>query len=512
MKQWLKDAVFYEIYPQSFYDTNGDGIGDLQGIIAKLDYIKGLGCNALWINPCFDSPFKDAGYDVRDYKKIAQRYGTNEDAAALFKAAHEKGIRVLFDLVPGHTSEEHEWFKASCRPEKNEYSDRFIWTDSCFASGDGMPFIGGETERNGTYILNFFKCQPALNYGYGKINQKWQKPTDDPACVATVEAMKDVMRFWLKMGCDGFRVDMAGSLVKNDPEGKGTIRLWQNVREFLDQEFPHAAMVSEWGEPDKSLQGGFHMDFLLHFGPSHYNDLFRCEEPFFSSRGKGDVAAFVEKYIENYEKSEKKGLICIPSGNHDMDRLARGLHGDELKVAFAFLLSMPGAPFIYYGDEIGMRYVEGLTSVEGGYSRTGSRSPMQWDDGVNAGFSTASAQKLYIQQDSSADRPTVEKQTEDKDSLYHEIRKLIAVRKAHEALLNKGEINFVYAKHGTYPLAYVRSSGQEKILVVINPSDQKVQFPYEDKLGEVLYQFGGAVESDGKVVSVQPQSVAFIRL
>ena len=104
MKQWLKDAVFYEIYPQSFYDTNGDGIGDLQGIIAKLDYIRDLGCNALWINPCFDSPFKDAGYDVRDYKKIAPRYGTNEDAAALFRAAHEKGIRVLFDLVPGHTS------------------------------------------------------------------------------------------------------------------------------------------------------------------------------------------------------------------------------------------------------------------------------------------------------------------------------------------------------------------------------------------------------------------------
>ena len=113
MKQWLKDAVFYEIYPQSFYDTNGDGIGDLQGIIAKLNYIKDLGCNALWINPCFDSPFKDAGYDVRDYKKIAPRYGTNQDAADLFRAAHEKGIHVLLDLVPGHTSEEHPWFQAS---------------------------------------------------------------------------------------------------------------------------------------------------------------------------------------------------------------------------------------------------------------------------------------------------------------------------------------------------------------------------------------------------------------
>ena len=118
MKQWLKDAVFYEIYPQSFYDTNGDGIGDLPGITSKLDYIKDLGCNALWINPCFDSPFKDAGYDVRDYKKIAPRYGTNEDAAQLFRTAHEKGIHVLLDLVPGHTSEEHPWFKASCKAEK----------------------------------------------------------------------------------------------------------------------------------------------------------------------------------------------------------------------------------------------------------------------------------------------------------------------------------------------------------------------------------------------------------
>ena len=120
MKSWLKDAVFYEIYPQSFYDTNGDGIGDLPGITAKLDYIRDLGCNALWINPCFDSPFKDAGYDVRDYKKIAPRYGTNADAAELFRAAHEKGIHVLLDLVPGHTSEEHPWFQASCRAEKNE--------------------------------------------------------------------------------------------------------------------------------------------------------------------------------------------------------------------------------------------------------------------------------------------------------------------------------------------------------------------------------------------------------
>ena len=141
MMKWLQDAVFYEIYPQSFYDANGDGIGDLIGIIEKLDYIKELGCNALWINPFYDSPFKDAGYDVRDYKKVAARYGTDEDAARLFEEAHKRGIKVLIDLVPGHTSEEHEWFKESSKAEKNEYSDRYIWSDFIFNGIDPTYFL-----------------------------------------------------------------------------------------------------------------------------------------------------------------------------------------------------------------------------------------------------------------------------------------------------------------------------------------------------------------------------------
>ncbi|MCR5650776.1 MAG: glycosylase, partial [Lachnospiraceae bacterium] len=146
MPKWLRDAVFYEIYPQSFYDTNGDGIGDIRGIIEKLDYIKDLGCNALWINPCYDSPFKDAGYDVRDYKKVASRYGTNEDLYELFETAHKKGVHVLLDLVPGHTSEEHEWFKESGKAQRNEYSDRYIWTDFWISGIAGHPYIGGECE------------------------------------------------------------------------------------------------------------------------------------------------------------------------------------------------------------------------------------------------------------------------------------------------------------------------------------------------------------------------------
>ena len=510
--QWLDDAIFYEIYPQSFKDTNADGIGDFQGIIEKLDYIKELGCNALWLNPCFDSPFGDAGYDVADYYKAAPRYGTNEDLKRLFEEAHARDMHVLLDLVPGHTSVEHPWFKESLKAERNEYTDRYVWTDSIWEEPQGMGCIRGISDRDGSCAVNFFSHQPALNYGFLNPTKPWQQPMDAPGPRATLEEMKNVMRFWLSMGCDGFRIDMAGSLVKNDTDSQGTIRLWQEVREFLNEEFPMAAMVSEWGEPDKSLQGGFHMDFLLHFGPSHYNDLFRCEEPFFSDRGKGDVSAFVAKYLENYEKSERKGLICIPSGNHDMDRLARALQGDSLKIAFAFLLSMPGAPFIYYGDEIGMRYVENLVSVEGGYGRTGSRSPMQWDNSVNAGFSTAPKEKLYVPQDESADRPTVEKQMADENSLYHEIKKLIQIRKEHKALQSKGEIAFVYAKENDYPLAYLRAEGEEKILVVINPAAREVSFEcaYEPK--KMIYSFGGEVAwADGKM-TVPAQSVAFLNI
>ena len=507
--QWLDNAVFYEIYPQSFKDTNADGIGDFQGIIEKLDYIRELGCNALWINPCFKSPFGDAGYDVADYYSAAPRYGTNEDLRRLFDEVHRRDMHVLLDLVPGHTSVEHPWFKESMKAQRNAYTDRYVWTDSIWEEPQGMGCIRGISERDGSCAVNFFSNQPALNYGFLNPTRPWQQPMDAPGPRATLEELKNIMRFWLKMGCDGFRVDMAGSLVKHDAEGRGTIRLWQEIRTFLDEEFPSAAMVSEWGEPDKSLQGGFHMDFLLHFGPSHYNDLFRCEEPFFCERGKGDVSEFVKKYLENYEKSERKGLICIPSGNHDMDRLARTIHGDNLKIAFAFLLSMPGAPFIYYGDEIGMRYIENITSVEGGYNRTGSRSPMQWDDTVNAGFSTAPKEKLYICQDESADRPTAANQMADENSLYHEIKRLIEIRQAHKALRSKGEIEFVYAEKDAYPLAYARRSGEQKILVVINPADREVSFGCEFVPKQRIYHFGGEITYHDGVMIVAPQTAAW---
>ena len=505
--EWLDDAVFYEIYPQSFKDTDGDGIGNINGITEKLPYIKELGCNAIWINPCFDSPFGDAGYDVADYYKVAPRYGTNDDIVRMFEEAHKLGIHVLLDLVPGHTSWDHPWFKESMKAEKNEYTDRYIWTDSIWEEPKGYGSLRGISDRDGSCVVNFFSHQPALNYGFYKPDRPWQQAMDAEGPMGTRKAMLDVIRFWLSKGCDGFRVDMAGSLVKNDEDSKGTIALWQDVRSFLDKEFPNAAFVSEWGEPDKSLQGGFHMDFLLHFGPSHYNDLFRCEKPYFG--GEGDASEFVKKYVESYEKSERKGLICIPSGNHDMERLAYYIKGDRLKLAFAFLLSMPGAPYIYYGDEIGMRYIEGLTSKEGGYNRTGARSPMQWDDSKNAGFSNADADKLYIPIDPDTSRPNAKAQMEDTNSLRAEVKKLITVRQAHKPLQSLGDIEFISDGSKGKPLAYIRSFENEKILVVINPLNDTQEISLKYKVSDIVYSFGKEAEIKNSSIKVNGVSALF---
>ena len=513
MAKWLDTAVFYEIYPQSFLDTNADGIGDFQGIIRKLDYIKQLGFNAIWLNPCFDSPFADAGYDVADYYKVAPRYGTNEDLKELFAQAHARGIRVLLDLVPGHTSVEHKWFKESMKPEKNEFSDRYVWTDSIWYAPANMQTLRAISQRDGSCIVNFFSCQPALNYGFHNITEpSWQQSPEDEGPKATLSAMMDVLAFWLGMGCDGFRVDMAGSLVKNDPESEGTIALWQKVRAFLDREFPEAVLVSEWGEPDKALRGGFHMDFLLHFGPSHYNDLFRCDHPYFSEDGLGDASAFVEKYLETRAKAGEQGMICIPSGNHDMVRLTKHVTGRQPRLAYTFLLTMPGCPFIYYGDEIGMRYVEGLTSVEGGYNRTGARSPMQWDRSTNAGFSTAPKESLYVPLDPDRDRPNAKDQMEDPDSQYHQIRELIALRHAHPALENRSGLEFISSGAPKEALAYIRSCREEKLLVVINPYKEAVSLSFDGKIGEAVYLVGETATQNGSKILAPAVSAGVYKL
>lgn len=526
---WLNDAVFYEVYPQSFQDSNGDGIGDLPGVIQRLDYIRSLGCNAIWLNPCFESPFGDAGYDVSDFYRVAPRYGDNGDLRRLFEEAHARGMKVCLDLVAGHTSTEHPWFKASARAERNEHTDRYIWTDSVWRSVPaGLSQINGFGERDGNYVTNFFHFQPALNYGFAHPDpaQPWQLPPNHPACLATREEMKRIMRFWLDQGADGFRVDMAASLVKNDPDFSATMALWAEMRAMYDQEYPEAVLIAEWSDPSRAIPAGFHIDFLIHFNHPGYTSLFRSEKErdlfrffndmppsYFDSAGEGDIQVFLGEYLRHLRNTREAGFISIPTGNHDIMRLAHGRSPRDLEVAFAFLLTMPGVPYIYAGDEIGQDYHQGLVSKEGGYNRTGSRGPMQWDDSPGAGFSTAPPEKFYLPVDPRPGRPDVASQETDPGSLLHHTRRLLGLRKAHPALGNASPFQPLFAEANRYPFVYSRGElARGGIVVAVNPANRmeccEIDFPAELSL---LPLYGGeeALARDETRITLQMPPVSF---
>jgi len=282
---WLKQAIFYQVYPQSFCDSNSDGIGDIPGIIQKLDYLQWLGINAVWINPCFVSPFQDAGYDVADYYRIAPRYGTNRDLYKFCREAHLRGIRVCLDLVAGHTSIEHPWFKASSLRRRSKYSNRYVWIPSAENSNDtGLSLIPGYADNDDSFVANCFDFQPALNYGFAVPDQPWQQPVDAPGPLETRRELVKIMDYWLGHGVDGFRVDMAFSLVKNDPGHRETIKLWQEIGQQIRSKYPDMVLISEWGNPEESIAGGFDIDFMLHFGMNGYPDLLLNENCFFRTQ------------------------------------------------------------------------------------------------------------------------------------------------------------------------------------------------------------------------------------
>ena len=482
---WLPHAVVYQIYPQTFYDSNGDGIGDLPGVIAKLDYIKSLGVDAIWLNPFFDSPFNDAGYDIRDYYKVAPRYGTNEDARRLFQEAHKKGLRVLFDYVISYAAIDNPWFVDSTKQELNAHSNWFIWTDNAWKSEEGEfcnRFVHGYGQRNGNFMRNFYWSEPALNFGFHKPDpaKKWQLPTNHPDVVALRAELRKVLRFWMDMGADGFRADMAGALVKGQGSDIETKEFWRDIRGVLRDNYPDAFMVSEWSGPKDALDGAFHADFFHWF--DGYNDLTQKESwrilngyseghSFFDSEGKGDIAHFMEKYMEQYQATRSKGYISLPLGNHDIARLNVKRTDAELEMIMAFGVTMPGVPFIYYGNEIGMRQLYGKPQIEGAYyPRSGARTPMQWTPGPNRGFSTADASKLYLPVDDAADAPNVETQQADPGSLLNRVRKLIALKHQEPALSGHADFQPLYAKANAYPFVYTRGTGKDLLLAIFNPA------------------------------------------
>jgi maltose alpha-D-glucosyltransferase/alpha-amylase len=347
-------------------------------------------------------------------------------------------------------------------------------------------------------MQNFYHCEPALNYGFASPdpNQKWELPIDHPDVVAMREEMKNIFRFWMKMGANGFRADMAGALVKSSNiEGNqqffkthedGTKTFWREIRKILNEEYPDAFIVSEWSYPASALDGCFHADFFHWF--EGYNDLFQKESwrilngvseghSYFDVEGKGDIVFFVKKFMEQLDLTKAKGYISIPLGNHDNARLGNNRSDDDLEIMYAFGLTMPGVTFIYYGNEIGMRQMpESWPQVEGSYRpRNGARTPMQWSKGKNLGFSPAPADKLFLPVDPANDAPTVEAQEKDPKSLLNKTRALIRLKHTEPALAAYAEFVPLYVKENTYPFIYARAKDRDVVLVILNPSGKEAE-------------------------------------
>lgn len=479
---WLRDSVIYQIFMPSFGDGNGDGIGDLKGAAAHLDHLEWLGVDAIWFNPCFVSPFRDAGYDVADYLTIAPRYGSNEDMVAFIVEAKRRGIRVLLDLVAGHTSVEHPWFQVSANdPEDN----RYVWSDR-----PGPGFVPSPGTRPGYYLKNFFDEQPALNFGYARMaaDEPWRQPIDAPGPQSSREALRNIMAYWLDRGVAGFRVDMAYSLIKDDADFSATVALWAELRDWIEVRYPGAVLIPENDHrlaPGMGARAGFDADFFLVIEQAHsllFNnggagvlatlpDQGACYFDAGASDAGQTLGVFLQMWDEHQGGSGRNRLVILPTADHDFSRLATFPRTTEqLGAAFAFLLTWGSIPSIYYGDEIGMRYLTGLPDHEGsiwspGFNRAGCRTPMQWDNSMpNAGFSTAPGDHLYLPQDTDPGRPSVASQREDKDSTLNRVRRLIQLRRVTPELRTEAETNVLAAG---YPFVYRRG---ERHVVVVNPA------------------------------------------
>ncbi len=340
------------------------------------------------------------------------------------------------------------------------------------------PSEAGVALRHENYLANFFSFQPALNYGYLQPDpsKPWQRSMHDPVCRAVQANLRAVMKYWLDLGVDGFRVDMASSLIRNDPDHKGIQMLWQGYRKWLNTNYPAAILISEWGCPAKSIPAGFDVDFLLHFGDPAYIDLVGPRNPpdgdsrkpdaFFERSGKGDITRFLDNYLANYESTKGLGYISLPTGNHDFPRVTWGRTEAEVRV-------MPGVPFLYYGDEIGMQFLPDTPEKEGANRaglRAGSRTPMQWSDAANAGFSGAPKGDLYLPIDPNVNRPNVAMQQSAPDSMLNFTRKLLQLRRERRPLGNTEAFEVLHARVEEVPFVYKRTSADQQVIVAINPT------------------------------------------
>jgi maltose alpha-D-glucosyltransferase/alpha-amylase len=496
---WYKNAIFYEAHIRSFCDSNGDGKGDLPGLTSKLDYLQELGVDCLWLLPMFPSPLKDDGYDIAAYDNIHPDYGTVEDFKKLVEAAHARGIRVITDLVLNHTSDQHPWFIESRKAKDNPYRDYYVWSDTNqkyketrIIFLDTEPSNWTLDETTGQYYWHrFYASQPDLNY-------------DNPV---VAHKMIEILKYWMDMGIDGFRADAVpylfereGTNCENLPETHAYLK---QVRAVLDAEYPGAILLGEanqwpWdlrpyfgGDPDNPGAPGdeFHMAFHFPVMPRIFKALklgdasdvmdIMAKTPAIPANSQWCV--FLRNHDEltlemvTPEDRQLMWELYAPDPRMRLNlgirrRLAPLLDNDRRKIeaANAILFSLPGAPIIYYGDEIGMGDNIWL------FDRNGVRTPMQWTGEPGAGFSKAAPANFWaplIDDETYGYRKlNVAAQTADSGSLLHTMKHFITTRKAHP-VLGWGSCDFLPLANETV-LAYLRRTEEAQMLIVCNLSNR----------------------------------------
>jgi maltose alpha-D-glucosyltransferase/alpha-amylase len=512
---WYKDAVFYELHVKAYSDEDGNGLGDFPGLVRRLDHLKDLGVDCIWLLPMYPSPFRDDGYDISDYCAVHPQYGTLEHFQTFLRAAHERGLKVITELVLNHTSDQHPWFKEARSSPGSPKRDYYVWSDTD-ERYRGVRVIFRDTEMSNWawdpvskayYWHRFFSHQPDL-------------PFDNPA---VREEMWQVMRFWLAMGVDGFRVDAVPYLVEREgtscenlPETHDVVR---ELRRRMDAEFPGRMLLAEanmWPEDVRPYFGAgdeFHMAFHFPLMPRMFMAL-RLED-------RKPLVEIVERtpqipgscqwglFLRNHDELTLEMVTDVERDYmyeeyaHDpvarinlgiRRRLAPLLDGDRRRIELmnALLLSLPGSPVLYYGDEIGM----GDNVYLG--DRNGVRTPMQWTGGWNGGFSTADPERLYHPLISNPvygyQAVNVESQRRQENSLLNWTKRLIQVRRSTR-VFGRGAIEFLQpANHRV--LAYVRSLDSEKVLVVNNLSGtaQAVALDLHGLTGAIpIEMFGGSL-------------------
>jgi len=561
--KWWQKAVFYQIYPRSFADGNGDGIGDFEGIIAKLDYLKALGVDALWLSPHYPSPQIDCGYDISDYTNVAPEYGTLEAFKHFLDEAHKRGLRVILDLVLNHTSDQHPWFIESCASRDNPKRDWYIWHDPAPDGGPPNNWESGFTgpaweydEATGQYYYHFFlKEQPDLN---------WRNPE-------VKEAMWDAVRFWLDMGVDGFRLDAIGTIFETpgmpDHTAEIAMRDWLKSHYTVESPEEREAIEEQWEElfkhqydlpsvhdlmkelralvdtyPDRVLVG--EEEKIAYYGNG--NDELHLVFNFALMDNKRLIPSLVRDNQEERLSDLPSGAWpCNTFGNHDSGRVysrfADGQDGDYddalARLSLALLLTLKGTPFLYNGEEIGMtdlvltdvsqfQDVHGILiynlAVEEGLpqeelaalmpqmTRDRCRSPLQWANAPNAGFSPGGVETWLPINPNYAEGINMAEQLADPDSMLNFYKRMLHVRRETPALI-AGDYQPLHEDAEDY-LAFLRGTDEQTCLVVLNmsPKAHTLRFGLDGKManGESVALIFSSHERDADVDDLANLAIA----